>query len=171
MKSITQAEIKAALHYSSDTGVFTWLIKPSKNTSIGGVAGYVDRARGYRKITLNGDLYRAHRLAWVYFYGDEFSNCEFIIDHINHNKDDNRIVNLRICSQLDNCRNYPLSKRNKTGFTGVSFRSKKGLYYATIKVLNKSIHLGAFKTIELAIAARKEANVKYGFHEMHGAKS
>ena len=83
-----------------------------------------------------------------------------VVDHINRNKRDNRRCNLRVCSNAENTRNHKLSKRNKTGVTGV-YKLKNGRYSAAIGVNNKLINLGTFDTIDDATAARKQAERLY----------
>ena len=104
----------------------------------------------------------AHRLAWLYVYGcwpDE-------IDHINQIRDDNRIANLRSVDRTTNCQNASRQK-SESGVTGLVKRYT-GKWEARIQVNKKYIYLGIFSTKSEAIAARKAANVKYGFHENHG---
>ena len=91
-QELTQDYLKSILHYDPDTGVFTWLKKLSNNTKVMGVAGTIAQD-GYVKIRINSQGYPAHRLAWFYFYGT-FPQEQ--LDHINLNRSDNAIKNLRI---------------------------------------------------------------------------
>ena len=94
------------------------------------------------------------------------------VDHINHNSFDNRMVNLRDISQREQTLNQTLSKANKSGVSGVI--ENKGLKRSTWKVVIgngvKQLYLGSFKTLEKAKAVRKAAEIKYGYHPLHGAK-
>jgi hypothetical protein len=121
--------------------------------------------------------FSVHRLIYILHYGDIPDG--FVIDHIDHNPRNNRIENLRAVSFKDNLRNSNPCKNNKSShFTGVSYKyvgtKIKGVtyrykwYYAYINIDCKQICLGYFKTIDEAIAARKQANIKYGFHKNHG---
>lgn len=83
------------------------------------------------------------------------------VDHIKHNRFDNRKSQLRIADNKHNNRNKGLVKRNTTGITGVYYNKKSGSWYAQIKVNYKIIHLGSFKTKEEATEARKQAENKY----------
>ena len=84
-----------------------------------------------------------------------------IVDHINHNKLDNRKSNLRICSRAENNRNHILSKSNTTGITGVCFDKSKNKYRAYIGVNGKQKTLGYFNDIESAIKEREKAESLY----------
>lgn len=155
--------LKSLLHYDPGTGIFTWRksIGPKKK---GAVAGLVN-GEGYHCIGLAGKKYLAHRLAWLYVYGEE---PEGQIDHINHLRADNRISNLRDISDTGNRRNQTRSKHNTSGYVGVSFNNTSKLWMAAIGVSGKSISLGSFKNKQDAINARKAAEKKYGFHPNHG---
>jgi len=92
------------------------------------------------------------------------------VDHINHDRLDNRLSNLRSVTQAENGRNRSMSKANKSGHCGI--REYKGrrasTWQAMIRNDNKQIHLGTFKTLAKAIAVRKAAEVELGFHKNHG---
>jgi hypothetical protein len=130
-------------------------------------AGCVNEARGmpYEKIKVDGKVYKSHRLAWFYVNG-KFPDGE--IDHINGNTLDNRICNLRDVSSEGNCRNRTKRADNKSGVTGVLWYPPSGKWQAAIVHNKKKIHLGYFVDIEDAKKARKEAEVKYGYHPNHG---
>lgn len=149
---ITQAELKEYLSYNADTGDFYWLKKPRRSTAIGGVAGGVHR--GYWAIGLFGKSYPAHRLAWLYTYG-EFP--PHMIDHINRNKLDNRMCNLRPATRAENCRNTHLYSNNTSGHRGVMKRiltTGRVRWVAAIRRNGKLKILGSFDTPE-------EAGVRY----------
>ena len=134
------AFIKEFLHYNPDTGVFTWLKSNSNNTKVGQVTGYNEA--GYLRIGVNKKLYRAHRLAWLYYYGEMPKDC---IDHINGITTDNRICNLRACTHAENMQNKKSAKKDSThGFLGV--RKDRGKYVAIINVNKKRVYLGQFST-------------------------
>lgn len=151
-QELTQSELKKALHYDPDTGHFTWIDHRNVD-KISTRAGLANRD-GYLQINVNRTMYGAHRLAWLYEYG-EFPNSG--IDHINGDPADNRIANLRIANQAENMQNIAMYKSNKSGYMGVHFHKRNKKYQATIKAYGKQKHLGYFDTAELAFEAYKEA--------------
>lgn len=98
---ITQVELHQQLNYCVFKGSFTWKVSNSPRVKIGSVAGSIKGITGYRLIRINGVLYRANRLAWLYVFGTKPNG---VIDHINFNRDDNSILNLRDISIQENLR-------------------------------------------------------------------
>lgn len=138
------------LSYNSQTGEFTWLRRErmARRAMPGDRAGTVN-SHGYVVITIAGAKHKAHRLAWRMFYGVEPAGQ---IDHINGDRADNRIANLRVVSHAVNVHNRRSANRNsKTGLLGVSPR-KRG-YVATISAEGQKHGLGTFATLEAAHAA------------------
>lgn len=109
--------------------------------------------------------YLAHRLAWYLYYGKEPIDQ---IDHINQNKKDNRIINLRCVSNRDNHRNMPIQKNNTIGIVGVHFIKHKQRWVSYIKVNRKRFHLGTFSDFFEACCRRRSEENKIGFHMNHG---
>lgn len=151
---MTQDELKQTLQYQN--GNFTWLIVASNNKNkIGDRAGCVD-ARGYRRIKIDGKPYKEHHLTWLYFYGYLPTK---MIDHINGNKIDNRIENLREVTGSQNQQNRENPKNNSSGYKGVSKCGNK--WRAQIQINGEKIHLGVFAIKEEAIVARKASELTY----------
>jgi hypothetical protein len=166
MKELTQEYLREILTYEQDDGTFKWKVSNNLSVKVGDVAGSVDK-RGYLRIGIDGKTYRAHRLAFLYMTG------EFPLsgtDHINHDKLDNRFINLRVASQQDNGRNRSINTNNKSGFTGVCWYKHTNKWRTQININGKKKHLGYFKDLAEAINARKNANVENGFHTNHGEK-
>lgn len=178
MTALTGESIRSVLDYQPETGRFFW--KPrhfstfaNANKNAASVwnnrfAGHetfleIDKD-GYRKPKVFGRSIRAHRVAWLHYYG---RLPEEIIDHINGDRSDNRINNLREVDAAGNNRNCRLAKNNTSGVNGVTV-TKFGSYRATIKVNNQTIYLGKFKTLAEASDARARANRNFGFDETHG---
>jgi len=157
--------LKEILSYNKDSGVFTWLKKPSAKSSrvkIGEVAGYV---QDYVKIKIDGKQYKAHRLAWLYMTG-YFPKEQ--IDHINHIKTDNRFVNLREVNNQENHKNRTVNKNNTSGVVGVGWHKASKKWLAKIGIEGTEVQLGTFVLFSDAVNARKNAEVLYGFHKNHG---
>lgn len=136
--------IKELLSYDTKTGSLTW--KSGTGTRWAGcVAGSIE-VDGYRRIIIDGRRFRAHRLVWALLNG---AWPESDIDHVNGDRDDNRISNLRLATRSQNCQNLraPLSN-NKHGFLGV--RKNGNRWNAVITINGRFIYLGCFKTPELA---------------------
>ena len=165
---LTQRTLKEILFYNHKTGLFVWKIRPSFNSrrKEGEIAGCVKKDEGYRVIKFNGIAYLAHRLAWLYMTGEWPEQ----IDHINHDRDDNKWRNLREATSLENNKNSSINKNNTSGFTGVYWSKLERKWKAQIKVNNKVIGLGTFVEKEKAILKRQIANLLFGFHENHGVK-
>jgi len=163
MDILTQEFLKELLNYDPETGIFTWLVDRHSFKSKGKIAGNID-ARGYIGIKVANKRKYGHRLAWFYVHGVWPEE----MDHINHIKTDNRIINLRTVSHKENCRNRTLGKNNKSGFIGVSWDNRSGQWASQISVNGKDKHLGYFNDIKDAVAARGEANCEHEFHPNHG---
>ena len=162
-RDITQDKLKQLLDYNPETGVFTWVVRKARCIHIGDVAG--GNCHGYIRINISGDIYAAHRLACLWMTGDWPADQ---VDHINHDRSDNRWVNLRQVSQVTNLKNQSLYKNNTCGVTGVYWAENRKKYEASIRVDKKLIHIGRYSLLSDAKAARKAAEIKYGFHQNHG---
>jgi hypothetical protein len=161
---LTQKELKENFYYNYKTGELSWIHASNKNRlKAGRICKCLD-VHGYIQINYNGHIYKGHRLVWLYVYGEMPKDQ---IDHINHNRADNRIENLRCVNNHINHLNRPLQSNNKTGISGVSFSKKTEKYFAYITHNGKKNHLGVYKTLEEAIKIRKQANIDFGFHENH----
>jgi hypothetical protein len=158
---ITAEELRLLVMYDPKTGIMRWAQrKPGRQTNK--EAGTLSKA-GYRQVVIDYKIYTVHRLAWLYVYGN-FPKKDEEIDHINRNKSDNRIENLRLATKIENGQNRKENSNNKLGLKGVCFFG--GKYISQIKVFEKRIKLGCFDSPELAYAAYIEASRKY-FGEFH----
>ena len=136
---LTQSQLKELIHYAPDTGIFTRIKSPHKHSI--GIVKPTLTPYGYIVIGLLGKIYLAHRLAWLYTNG-EFPK-EFI-DHINMNKVDNRLCNLREASDIENKQNRGAQLNNTSGFKGVCFHKQTSKWRANININGKQKHLGLF---------------------------
>jgi hypothetical protein len=165
-------DIRKRLAYDTDTGVFVWrrcVTMPNNWNAryAGAVAGCID-THGYRLIRIDGRLRYAHRLAWLIVTGEWPADQ---IDHVSGNRADNRIANLRAVSHADNMRNAAMRADNTSGHMGVNWHKAAGKWRAKIKADGRDIHLGLFPDLSDAIAARKAAEITYGFHPNHGREA
>lgn len=123
--------------------------------------------RGYIAICLDKAFYRAHHLVWAMVHGYWPSNQ---IDHIDHDRANNRIENLRLTTARQNSQNRRLPADNITGAFGVYKDRRPNKWVASITIQRRTKHLGYFNNLEDAVAARKKAELAYGFHPNHGAR-
>ena len=163
---ITFEEAKELFTYDRETGVIKWRRRTNPNQGADLVAG-CPSGNGYTMIGIKDKKYLAHRIAMLLAYG--FCDGRLEIDHINHIRDDNRLVNLRFVTRSDNSRNLSRKSNNTTGMTGVIYHKVNRKYVAQIRVDGANIYLGSFVTLEEATEVRKAAELKYKFSVNHGA--
>ena len=163
--TLTQEQLKEILHYDPETGHFTWIVSQNNRSVAGKRAGHLAQ-NGYIRIGFKGNEYLGHRLAWFYSYGEWPKHN---IDHLNQNRSDNRLENLRDATHSQNSRNMRKSSRNKSGTIGVSWYARDSKWQAHIMTDSGLVNLGKFDTIEQAKNARKEAEKKHGYLPAHGS--
>jgi len=159
MQELTQQELKRLFKYDYEKGV---LIRRATNK----VAG--SYMRGYLRICIKYKNYLVHRLVWLYHYG-KFPSCQ--LDHINSNRQDNRIENLRESSYIENAINVPNRSNNISGVVGVSLHKASGKWQARISVNRKNIALGIFNSFEEAVKVRYEAELKLNYQLLNTRSS
>jgi hypothetical protein len=159
----TQSRLKELLQYDPCTGTLNWIARPSNRVRVGDVAGYADN-HGYLRIRIDNVGYYAHRLSFLYMLGEMPDE----VDHINHVRDDNRWCNLGAANPAINRKNLTMRTDNSSGITGVSWYPKISKWRSEIKINGKRVHLGYFKDLKKAKAARSKASRHYGFHANHG---
>ena len=150
----SQARLKELLDYNEDTGEFRWKKPSSNRLKQGDKAG---TKQDYIRIQIDGKIYQAQRLAWMYMTGEDPGKYE--IDHRDENKYNNAFSNLRKATSSTNKMNVKTPKINSTGFKGVQKMRNK--YAAHICKNGKQYHLGVYKTPEEAHKAYCEAADKY----------
>lgn len=142
------AELNDELIYNRETGQFFW------KKEAGTITGH-----GYRYIRVNGKMMLAHRMAWLMAHGEDPKGK--LVDHINGDRLDNRIENLRVATFSQNGANAQRHSRNTNGLKGASKVVRKGRWtgrwQASITVRNRQINLGYFDTKEEAHAAYLDA--------------
>jgi hypothetical protein len=154
---ISQDLVKALFAYCPDTGLFTRKITTGAKAKIGSVAGSIQDS-GYVLLEINSNTYRAHRVAWLYMYGKFPVE---LLDHINRDKADNSIHNLREASKVQNSYNTSIRSDNSTGYKGVSIDKRSNRYRAYININGKQKSLGYYSTAEEAALAYNTAAEKY----------
>tara|TARA_R110000868_G_scaffold400521_1_gene675110 strand:- start:341 stop:850 length:510 start_codon:yes stop_codon:yes gene_type:complete len=137
----------------------------SNYVAVGDAVGWKN-GNGYLVTSLMNKKYIVHRLIWEMFKGSVPEGKE--IDHIDGDRQNNKIENLRIVTRQENMRNSKIRKDNSSGGVGVSFSQRDKKWYASIRVNGKTINLGLYKQKVDAILARKTAEKMYGFHKNHG---
>ena len=143
---LTDDRLHKLLDYSEKTGVFTWLI--AARGRVGDVVGWIDE-QGYRRIRIDGVVYKAHRLAFLYMNG-EWPTAQ--VDHKTGARDDNRWSNLRTATHAQNCTNRRVQVNS--GIKGAYKRNHKWL--ASIRIDGRTFRLGLFDT-------REEAGLAYAY--------
>jgi len=120
-------------------------------------AGTFNPSIGYVLITVNQKRFRAHQLIFMYHHGYFAKE----IDHIDGNKVNNKIENLRATNRIKNCQNVGLTKRNTSGYKNVSYLKKTNKWMVKININGKNKNFGQFEDIELADLVAQEARNKY----------
>lgn len=164
------------VNYNRKTGVFIWLKREGNdsktrqfNARFSGKECGCDDGKGYSsiKIRIDGKLFTlaAHRLAWLIVNGEM---PDYDIDHIDGNRSNNKIDNLRAVTKALNCRNAKMLKSNTSGVTGVTLDKSTGKWRARARVDRKMHSIGCFDDIEAAEAAVKSFRSANGFTARHG---
>lgn len=157
---LTQDRLKQLLNYDPETGVFRYACARPK-VRVGAVAGHTHAGHGYRQIKLDGKLYLAHRLAWLYVHGEWPTD---LLDHINRNRVDNRLANLRLSDKYLNRQNTNTPANNTSGAKGVTWNKTLNKWHARLSLHGKRYHVGWFLDKDAAVAARHAAEVQMHLH-------
>lgn len=167
--------LRQLLRYEPDTGKLFWKERPDSfckspsearrwNKRFSGKEITVTTTHGYRAVTIFDRQYPAHRICYAIFHGAHPGKD---IDHINGDRADNRIENLRAVSPRQNAVNRKKISRNVTGVCGVS-KTQYGTFTAYVSTGSRRIYLGSFKSLEDAALARKSAERRYNYSATHG---
>ena len=163
---ITQQRLHELFEYRD--GALIWKVRSSKTAGrikIGGIAGTIEK-NGYIRITIERKPYRMHQLVFMYHKGYLTKGME--IDHIDGDRTNNRIENLREVTRAQNALNRKYFK-NTSGVKGVSWCNQRKKWVAQIVVDGRNKHLGRYDTIEeaaaAAIAGRNELHGDFARHE------
>lgn len=186
--TITPKQCKQVLRYDPETGKLYWLERPidmfndvvvngglrtadaaqsAFNVKFAGKEAFTAKnEQGYHVGSIFGKMQRAHRVAWAIVHGYWPTQ----IDHINGQRCDNRLVNLRDVSNALNHRNEGKPRNNTSGVMGVFWCKQTKMWRATIKLNYRQHHIGRFRTIEEAAIARNAAERELSFDTGHGAR-
>ena len=161
--------LRQRLRYDAETGKLFWRAYPAMPTHwlsrYAGMEAFTARRNGYLSGKIDRTTYTAHRIAWSVYYGEHPAG---MIDHIDHDKANNRIENLRIATLHENNRNRSLPRNNTSGTIGVFWHKLAGKWTSFIRDGGRVLYIGSFDSIDDAIAARKDAERKLGYHANHG---
>lgn len=155
---ITQERLKELFTLDEETGKFYWIKEKAPSgwaTKEGRAAGFL--SDGYNRIKADKKSYLAHRLVWLWFYG-EFPNSN--LDHKDENKLNNRLDNLRLATGSENVMNVGLKANNTSGAKGVFWNKSSGKWQVAITANGKQKHFGYFIDKDEAIAASIKAREK-----------
>lgn len=138
-------------------GLLTWKVDRGPNKVCGKPAGTIHKRFGYLRTLINRKSYANHRLIFLYYNG----YIPEYIDHIDGNKLNNKIENLRAATKSQNNSNSRISKLNTSGIKGVDFHAGTNKWRARISLNKKSIHVGYFDNLEDARVKINEERIKY----------
>jgi hypothetical protein len=161
MRELTVDLLNHLFEYDKETGNLIWKIKPSSrghSVKVGDIAGTL-KSHGYICVGINYNSYRAHRLIFLMHKG----YLPKTVDHINGDKLDNRIENLRAATVGQNQHNRKTNANNTSGYKGVSWSKAQKKWAARITLERKNIHLGYFANVEEAAEVVRKAR-----EELHG---
>lgn len=149
-----RAMMMALYRYDAETGIFLRVARQTRSRQIVPLDHPVEAGTfkdGYLRISLFGKSFYAHRLAWLFVHGRWPKDQ---LDHINGDRSDNRISNLRECTDAENRQNWTRPKSNNPhGLIGVNWHAGANKFSAQIQINRKQKHLGLFETAEEAHSA------------------
>lgn len=177
---ITPELCRQLLRYDPETGKLYWLPRPRElfasdrsftmwHTRYAGKEAFTaDDGRGYKNGAILYATHLAHRVIWAIARGEWPAEA---IDHINGNRSDNRLANLRQATTAENQRNRGVPANNSSGAMGVSWSIRKGCWQAKLNSGGKTVWLGYFDRLDQAVEARRMEQHKRGFSPAHGRRA
>lgn len=155
MDPMTKDELACLMRYDATLGRLVWIVNKGR-AKIGEPVGHIDR-EGYRRLRIGGRQYLEHRLVWMWHHG-EFPR---ILDHIDRDRSNNRIDNLRPCHESENAANAGAPSSNTSGYRGVYFDTDRMKWVARIRYTRDGVRhryrIGRYTTAD-------EAAVHYNLH-------
>jgi hypothetical protein len=137
------------LAYDQATGLMTWKVRKAQRIHVGDRAGRPNTT-GYLQVRIDGRIHCIHRLAWLFVHG-VMPKCD--VDHVDRDRSNNRIGNLRLASRSENIENTLRRSTNKSGFKGVFWHKAAGRWHAAIQSKGVKTMLGSFADPEMAAKA------------------
>ena len=159
---ITQDKLKELFEYSTD-GNLIWKVQKAKRTKIGSIAGWINtdvHRQKYMNVELDGKSYKLHRIIFMYHYGFMPKR----IDHVDGNRLNNRIENLREATASQNAMNSSVRNHSKSGIKNVFLDKASNKWRVQFKINGKNYSFGSYNDLEIADLVAQEARSKY-----HGA--
>lgn len=152
--TLTQEYLQSIFDYKD--GELYWKENRYRNKTKGKKAGSLD-TKGYRFVTIQSKAHRVHRVIFLMHYG----YLPDFIDHINGNRLDNKIENLRPCSMAENARNCKKPKHNTSGYKGIRWRKDRSKWQVFFKVNKKYMSFGCYFDLEVAKFVAETMRYKY----------
>lgn len=156
-ENLTQSAAREIFAYDPDSGYLHWRISPKWGIRAGDKVGYMHKS-GYVATKFKRDQYLVHRIVWLIEFG-YFPTVD--IDHINRDRSDNRIINLRLATRAQNAQNCVTRRIGNSGVPGVSWHKQSKKWRASIKANGEHIHLGGFDCLDDAALARKLGEIAH----------
>ena len=151
--SLTYEKAIEIFRYDAETGS----LERKLNNGKWRVCGHEPTCNGYGRVGIDGKKYSTHRLIWLLVYGEWPEND---IDHIDRDRMNNRLENLRAVTRTENNHNHGVHKNNSSGYPGVSLFKRDKKYRAQIRINGKCISLGLYITAEEAFTAHMLAKIQ-----------
>lgn len=152
-----QPRLREIFSYDADIGRFRWKTNRPRGVMAGDIAGSFNPATGYRRVSLDGVRHWEHRLIWVFHNGD-IGKAE--IDHIDGDRTNNKIENLRLSDRSTNLQNQSATRKSRSGLLGVSWNKSGRKWRAVICLNQRRIYLGLYSTPQEAHQAYLTAKSK-----------
>jgi len=150
---ITQKEVRRLFDYREDGTLIRKHKSPRGISWKGQLAGSLGNC-GYHRTYIKGKIFLNHQIVWLWHYGYIPENE---IDHIDRDKTNNRIENLREVSRSCNAKNLTILASNTSGVTGVGWYKRQSMWESHISVKGRKIHIGRDKDYVEAVAMRLAA--------------
>lgn len=154
-QDLTYERVAEVFRCDAETGVLERKLKSGRWRACGGKPNH---SSGYSHLKIDGKNYLAHRLIWLLTHGEWPENE---IDHVDRDRMNNKIENLRDATRTENSHNCTMNKNNSIGYPGVSFHKQHKKYRARIKVNYKNIFFGCVEIAEEAFTAYMLAKIEH----------